>query len=84
MCAEKTDDTNRKSTNSYCNGMGEMMKRCFSRSGEATDCCAHLKDKCGSGADSRTDCMAMFQQMQERCCGKAKGAQNGEGSGCSA
>ena len=61
----------------------EMMKSCFSRSWEAADCCAQLKDKCGSGADSNQDCMAMFHQMQERCCGQANDAQSGKGSGCS-
>ena len=82
MCAEKTDDKNKESTNSCCNEMEEMMRSCFSRSGEAADCCAQLKDKCGSGADSNQDCMAMFHQMQERCCGQANDAQSGKGSGC--
>lgn len=84
MCAETNDDKNKKSTISCCNGMEEMMKSCLSRSDEVTDFCAQMKDKCGSGAGSPTDCMAMFQQMQNMTCGQVRDAKSGKEPGCCA
>jgi hypothetical protein len=84
MCAKKTDKKSRKSTNGCFNGMEAMMKSYFSRNEEAVDCCAQLKEKCGFGVDSRTDCLAMFRQMQDRNSSQEKGAGKGKGPGCCA
>lgn len=84
MCAEKTEDSNKNSTNSCCNGMEEMMKNCFSRNREEADCCAQLKDKCGSRAEGHADCMAMFREMQQQNCGQAKDGQSTKKPDCCA
>ena len=84
MCAEKTDPKKKKLTDGCCNGMEEMMKSCFSKGEEAVDCCTQLKEKCGFGVDSGTDCMSMFQQMQGRDCSQAMDAKKGKRSGCCA
>ena len=82
MCTEKTDDKSKKTTNSCCEGMDEMMKNCCSGSDQTVYCCAQLKEKCNWDTDSHTDCMAIFKQMKDKFCAQAKDVGNIKGQGC--
>ena len=82
MCAEKTDDKSKITTNNCCEGMDEMMKNCCPGSDRAIDCCAQLKEKYNSGTDSHADCMDMFQKMKDKFCGQKKDVESDKGPGC--
>ena len=81
MCAEKTDNKSKTTTNNCWEGMDEMMKNCCSGSDRAIDCCAQLKEKYNSGTDSHADCMDMFQKMKDRFCGQEKDTESAKGQG---
>jgi hypothetical protein len=76
MCAEKTNNTDRKSQPSFCMGMEGIMKNCCPNNGDVSDYCAQFQEMCRPNASGKSDYMAMCETMMNRYCDRTKQPQN--------
>ena len=76
MCAEKTNNTDRKSPPSFCMGMEEMMKNCCADNGDISACYSQFQEMCRPNAIGKSDYMAMCETMMNRYCDQTKQPQN--------
>lgn len=76
MCAEKTNNTDRKSQPSFCMGMEEIMKTRCPNNSDIADRCAQFQEMCRPNASGKSDYMAMCETMMNRYCDQTKQPQN--------
>ena len=76
MCAEKTDNTDRKAQHSFCMGMEEVMKNCCPDNGNIYDCCSQFQEMCRPNTTGKSDFWAMCETMKNMFCDQSKQPQD--------